>query len=291
MVTNRPNHLIESWLEEIVADLIAIDLIGPAYLYAFVTFALYMCRSPLRRPSSRYPSPNARFSYLVQRLSNNGKIPATREKGLSELESLWGLRLMAEHRDQTADHNTIEAYYKELQTTPPGIAELDSEVAKIASEIVQQPIYQDLFAVGPFGGDDIEKSKVLTKQLYDGVLIATSRAAQREEPWLTDEVKKNYLTSRLELKETVNSITHILAASAPCKWGWLGQVQKSPVPHWMCADKLFSVFAEPAQFSGDCLWQLWRPISNLDALVSNSIEAVSIAHFYRDGDEGERGKG
>jgi hypothetical protein len=284
-----PSALVaKDWLEEIIADLVAVDLVGPAYIYAFATFALFMCRPPLMRPSKRYPSPNARFSYLFDRMSKNGGAEATREGGLEELRSLWDLRLILENGNPTTQGKTIESYYKELKLEADKIAEFDLQVGKTAEKIVQASAYQNVFNGNRFNGDDILICRALTEKLYEGVLIAT-RGQQLSDTWSVEQVRQDYVHARQLLKEDVNRVAHIMAASAPCRWGWCGQGQKKPVPHLIFANALFLTFTKQT-FSPSLLWELWQPINNLDELVSNSIEAVSIARFYGNGEskDGQR---
>ena len=286
--TSPPNLVAKDWLEEIIADLIAVDLVGPAYLYAFATFALYTCRPPLMRPSQRYPSPNARFKYLFSRLSRNGGIEATREGGLSELNQLWGLRLELENGNQSIQGNTIEKYYTELKLAPEEIADFDLQVDKAAEKVLRSTSYQEIFNGGRFAEPDIVVCRALTEKLYDGVLIAT-RSNPLKDRWTVDQVQQEYLSARQLLKEDVNRVAHIMAASAPIRWAWCGPERRAPVPHLIFSDRLFAAFAEQT-FSQNLLWELWRPINNLDEMVSNSIEAVSIARFYGDG-EAHNGQG
>lgn len=279
--------IMGDWLDEIIADLIAIDIGGPAYLYAFATFALYMTCSPIRRPSNRYPSPEVRFKYLFERLSQNVGAELTKEGNLTELSQLWDLRLESENSNPTDQTNTIEAYRKELGVIPPEIYQFTSRVETIALKIVQLPQYQNAIE-HRFMGPDLAISRELTEKLYEGVLIATRRVpGLGGDTWTVEKVRNDYSRARDTLKEQVNQVTHIMAASAPCRWGWQGNTRRAEVKHLQFADALFKRFAEPSEFSPELVWMLWRTINNLDELVSNSIEVILLARFY--GEEGEKG--
>jgi hypothetical protein len=179
---------------------------------------------------------------LFDRVAHNGAVEATRESGLFEMKRLWDLRLELENGNQSIQANTIEAYYAELQLIPEKIAAFDLQVSKAAEKILQAKIYQELFNGRRFGESDIGLCRSLTERLYEGVLIATR--SNRVSGWSVDRVRKEYVPARELPKEEVNRVAHIMAAAAPCRWGWHGQEREKSVPHFVFADQLFATFAE-----------------------------------------------
>jgi hypothetical protein len=275
----KESLLVCDWLEEIIADLVAVDFVGPAYLYAFATFALYMSCPPIRRPSKRYPSPNARFNYLFERLAQNGEEEAIHEGLLVELKELWELRLASEHKDPSRHDDTIDAYRAELDVGPREIEQFDQTVAQMAKDILALPQYQTAIK-RRFRADDFVTARRMTTRLHDGLLVATRRACLRPKEWSVETVRNQYIDARSELQEQISEVTHILAASAPCRWGWDGKSKRSRAAHLQFAEDLFLPFATSASFARSTLSELWPGLNTLDELVSNSVEAVLLARFY-----------
>jgi hypothetical protein len=256
--------LIEDWLDEILADLLAVDMIGPAYLYSFAAFALFMRHQPLRMPSKRYPSPSIRFEYLFQRLSQNGAEEAQKDAGLARLHDLWKTRLRAEHRDPNRTTDTIDAYRQSLNVPNGREDNVDTLAAEIAKEVVTLPSYQDAVK-HRFVERDFALSRQLTEKLCLDLPIATRRTSANESAWSIKKIQESYQDARNSLAEEINAVRHILASAAPCR----SDFDKELVTE-------FSKAHDPRV----AVRTLWPSVNKLDQLVSTSIEAVSIARFY-----------
>jgi hypothetical protein len=74
---------VESWVRELIADFIAIRMVGPAYLFSFSQLAAH---GEIRQPSLTHPAPIYRISLMLEELQEMGYLEdAAGNKGIRPL--------------------------------------------------------------------------------------------------------------------------------------------------------------------------------------------------------------
>ncbi|KAF0144541.1 MAG: hypothetical protein FD156_1716 [Nitrospirae bacterium] len=68
----KQKEVLYNWAREISADLIALKFLGPAYLYALISFASVFINNNLNEPSEIHPSPTFRVFFLLEKLKDMG---------------------------------------------------------------------------------------------------------------------------------------------------------------------------------------------------------------------------
>jgi hypothetical protein len=86
---------VQSWLRELIADLIAVHAVGPSYLYAFLELLAH--GGAESSPSSSHPSPVYRLTLLLEELDHLGYLSADSQNKdfLRELKSKVEIEIKA----------------------------------------------------------------------------------------------------------------------------------------------------------------------------------------------------
>jgi hypothetical protein len=293
-------HLL-TWRDEIIADLIAVDLGGPAYYYAFALFSIFWCQEPLRAPSSKYPPPNTRYRYIKNRVLTNCASTGGDEHFMFA-DSLWTDRLMLDNLDRglrEKQHDNLgyvaESRGSLTQSTWPS----DQAVLQLAEEITGLETYQG--ASGKQFNDDAYRNSLdLYKQLCASRVVASSRIAsldeaaerfgsrsqgtaisssRRRESLSLDAIRDKFGGALELLRETPNDPQHIVLA------GVLRHVDsmRHPKGSRALAQLFHSGWPEKDHLESrdDLEFRL------IDGLVGKSILGSNVAAYYGAADRGD----
>lgn len=114
------NEVLEKWIREIIADILAIHAIGPASYFAFSDFLAYMGAS--NAPSRSHPAPAFRLQLMLEELKGMGYMSSPSKVGHVLSESLPCVEADAKSADYKDETKVIqETIQKRLVALLAGI--------------------------------------------------------------------------------------------------------------------------------------------------------------------------
>jgi hypothetical protein len=265
------NQLREHWVPEIVADLIATDMLGIGYYVSFVTFATYWVQKSVWIPEATHPPVEARRHYIFQRLDGLRKITADFEKMLNHD---YNVRLTLDNaegavRDELYD--VIAPKSREKSSLKNSDPDWVKELEGLAKEISELDEYKAIFS-SPGGPSDINPIKKQVETLHKGWLIAGKRektVLKTEWPEAELGTPEMLKEAKLQLIECANDVRDIMISALLNK---------------LLSDNNFLI-----QFCNNeekkpirtQLIDLWPYIHNHDVIITKSIEGSEIVRFYQ----------
>lgn len=275
--SKKHQAVLREWIHEIVADLIATDLLGHSYASAFVTFAAYWTPTAIRKPGRMHPSPKTRAEYIFRRLRSN--FPKLDEVLLTQLRTELDGRLELDHRDDRLRHELFET----VATVPGDDLHMpDDELEALIEEIVRLPAFTSIRPI-PMSETDVETIRSLAERLERNEVVAARRRDTRFKSFRSDaKVAADFEVARDQLAEVPNKITHIIGAAMLRKLSYATPGKRyepsRPVPY---QHAVLQKFCEHPGPSARRLSDLQRYVDNFDLLVTKSIEGTSIVSFYQ----------
>ena len=270
-------RVLREWAHEIVADLLAVEILGPAFFGAFVTFAAYWIPYPVRRGSERHPPPNLRVDYLQRRLTSNS--PGFADILLAQLEAEFTGRLELDQADQEIRSALYDLASGTQHFPEPGLVyDFVAAILELAEFKRLQP--------NAFSQADVEVVTRLAKRLQRGELIASRRRRGVKESFDTEEEVEGRFSEALDqLEEAPNTVTEILNAAFARKLGYASRERERyaaacETPVGYHAGLLAMFCADLGEPVNKRLVEMRREVSTLDEVVAKSIEATSILSFY-----------
>lgn len=166
------NPKILNWTKELVCDLIALHVFGPAYYFAFVESVLFFYCGPVRGATETHPAPWDRcefmFHTLVDNVETNSIDPKDREMW-KEVRFWWSL-LAAKINVQ----GRAEGFMSIMETLQPDrhtFNQIASVVGGLKHELVAQ--------LPAFTKSEYLLAADLVASLRNGNIVASSRPADR----------------------------------------------------------------------------------------------------------------
>lgn len=270
------------WVPEIVADLVATDLLGVGYYANFVAFATYWTIESVRISTVTHPPVEARRQYICQRLRNLGNLSKDFE---DELDKDYNMRFTLDNQDISVWHNIL--YSLQAPQSKTSGFDWEKELEEMAQEIVALEEYQALVSV-PGGSGDIDSLQQQAEQLDRGWLI-TSKPVQFERKSVED-ICVSLKEDKQKLVQPVNDVRDIITAASLAKLRRRTIGLTSPTDMSRSADRfkddLLHGFCKELDTSASSpmrkrLIGLWEDIHRFDVAVTKSIEGVEIVRFYR----------
>jgi hypothetical protein len=270
----------KDWLPEIIADLIALDYIGPSYLLSLITFSTFWYARALNHIVISHPPLTMRANYLVHRLRKRSLTHFTdlfdtlsRERQLPWFYRLEG---QARYSEQVSKWEELVGMVgRGRDTHDPARARYLNDVA---DAIVALPEY--MAAVPhPFGATDYEITERLNYYLSINQVVATQRELPRQVS--LPQVRENYVAQLALVEEVPSRTSHIVAAGVFAALGFHADMRKS-VNRYQCGRYPMALalraYFERLRANGE-EHRLMLP--NVDKIVARSMEAASIVTFYR----------
>ncbi len=272
---------LEAWGEEIVADLLATDILGPAYFGAFATFASYWIKS-LRKGSEFHPSPTIRMKYIYGRLLEGYR--RLRDVMLVQLHSEFEARLNLDYRDDDIRNE----WFDETQSKSGKMTSYpaDGLVEDFVDQILALDTYQAIGARA-LAESEVDIVQDLAIRIRKGELIASRRSPSAHIPPLKTEadVRANYAQALDQLTEVPNDVRLILNAAFIRKLSYAPSGKRLPAEDVELIGYyggLLEQFADGHDAIDHKLFEMREAISDLDAIVSKSIQATEIVGFFRE---------
>lgn len=253
------------WIGEIVADLIATDILGPAYFLALSSFAAHWYRFPLIKATDEHPSCDTRLRYILRRLQQTSM---KNSEIVDALKSKWDARMEVDLHLHAGDFHDKAELRSQL---PP-----EQKIQELADQIVKTTAYSEMFgAPRQFNGGAIWP---LERRIARGELIATRRVSQ-------SAGDNTAYKEGSALKEVTNDVSEIVSAAI------FFQNSCSAIPRrlWDSDDNTDldhegAVIEAFCSADGGSIGRKLEQVSNIiarhDASVTKSIEARAIAKFY-----------
>jgi len=271
------NHLRDDYVPEIVADLIATDLLGVGYYASFLVFATYWSRKSAHACHLTHPPVEARRQYISQRLRDLKKLSDTFE---DELNRDYDMRRALDTQDPTVRGDTQDGRQSPLSATS-GV-NWERELKEVARDILALPEYEALIS-SPGGSADTESLRQQAEELARGWLV-TSKPVQRESPSV-EEVQKHIEQYKRKLVQPLNDVRDIITAASLAKLR-IGSTRRSIPPAGATVDPfeddlLHRFCRSPHTSTRKRLIALWEDIHRFDVAVTMSIEGAQVVRFYR----------
>lgn len=260
----------EYWLGEFTADIIALEVLGPAYFNGFINYVLTQERGSLRRDTIKHPS-------------------AIRRVRLMD-------RLLKKKKTVTGDtwHNESSLFYlrvfEERIKTEPKI-EAEPECPKCGQKITlftrQKPLLSDSrmsdlieekissYGLPSFETMLPERIRCLADSLKEGRLISAHHQMDHKEiqKKIQEIPKTSKKTTELLhlLQERENSFVEIINAGWLCRYFYVKNEFPKRLKEKGCIE--------------DRIFKLQEEILFYDILIQKSLEAAFIHKFYREIEE------
>jgi len=264
------NRLSEHWVPEIIADLVATDLLGIGYYTSFVQFATYWAEESVRIPILTHPPVEARRQYIYERLRD---LDAVSEDSRNTLDEEYNVRLTLDNEDISVRHNIFDDRRDRY--------DWETELKKMAKEIVSLEEYQRVLHL-PSDSADIDFLWQLAKQIDRGWVIASKPAEFRKRS--IDEVEAKLKEAKLELTQVGNNVKDIITAASLTRLYSTRRMASSTSTRGVAdaPQSLLRTFVEePNTPIRSRLMHLWSDIHKLDIIITKSIEAAAIMKFYQ----------
>jgi hypothetical protein len=154
------------WAGEIGADIIALELAGPAYLFPLISLAIFFVRQNLRMPQNRHPPPLARIELMIEHLKEMGLDP--------QLNKFKPLRFCLDILDERLN---IDRLKRQLEEDEAQVAE---ENTKQIGKAVFNILRKKNLPIVRFSKHQYSEALLLAKKLSKGQMIASSRPRNAE---------------------------------------------------------------------------------------------------------------
>jgi hypothetical protein len=268
----------EDWLPEIAADLIATDLLGPAYAMSFMASATFMVPNTLRWPEESHPPPTARVEYIRARLrqSDLSHLPAARDPLQMQYENEYDLRTVLDNQD----HKEREALHHRVAVNGAGIGNdsaypEEDEVRAMALRLTKLPSYPTTLSVRK---SSYEKSIELSKALAKGIPIASSRIREPFGKFPSEKsIRDDFSEACDHLRERPHTAAEIMMAAMIRRMSGVDPSTRKTI-----SAELIDHFLSNAHNIRP-LDQCAQEISRFDELVSKSIEDLAVISFFQEG--------
>jgi len=280
VASGRVFGTFRDWIRELCADLIAVRLMGPAYLAAYASFTAFS--ESFRRSSLTHPPQDLRLWMMYSTLTGSGANGMDLNDGLIDYH--WS-RVSDRMRDEASPYGGAGAQAimiedHNVQTRCPrcgSLVNLELPVA-ISVEELRREIWRQLDSLlRPFEGGTLEKSRVLIETLKHLVPIGSSTqeavGALREKviaeraarPEKSDEAERRDAALKLlsMLKEFPSTPAEIINA------GWIYKMEM-----WEDA-KFDAILSGPRAFQ-DKMKDYGREMEIFDALLYRSLATAQI---------------
>lgn len=271
---------MKPWLDEVIADLIATDLVGPAYLISFLSFADFWDLN-LQRPSRSHPPVVARVDYMLERLSKKNGLALSSMPGLRRLmEREHDARLVLDFADDKERHGLFDELERAKYSRLP-YAERD-DVVGLANRIASLESFKSIEAP-PFTISRWGLIEDLAGQLAKGIPISSRRLAEPYRAWSKGETLPDDFHKIIHsLHEVPNSVGDIVSAGTLRRLGLASVAPHAPQKEF--AEQVVSLFCS-SEYSNvnNRLIDVALKVTEFDSLVSKSIETAGVMKFYTKG--------
>ncbi|MHB8104178.1 MAG: hypothetical protein ACYDG5_01370 [Dehalococcoidales bacterium] len=248
----------DNWIPEIVADLIATDLLGVGYYASFVEFATFWAEDSARIPIGMHPPVDARCRYIFNRLSELGEINSTFR---DELEVEYKIRSLLDYQSDMIRPN--------IQDEQANGHVWETELVEISQEIVSLDEYKAILK-NPRNTVNIDFLNDLANQLRKHWLISSQPTNLRQ--LSANEIEADLKQCKQDLVHTENDMRNIVTAAS------LVKREQTRIN----GSKLIYPFIDtPPKKIKSYLIDLWSEIHKLDIIVAKSVEAAEILKFYQ----------
>lgn len=259
-------EILKRWIEEIYCDLFATQILGPAYLASFATFALVVAGGGGGEiATDTHPPDTVRISIIQEVLKkNNIKVPLTEPRlNSADVSSLFYNAL--------EERAKLDRQYIRLSLEQPQLQLKLGEFVDVICEQVDQIISlsQQLTV------KDFTRIDSLAKRLSEGIPIGSY-----QNPPLIKSAKKKFLKGRID-PQKLNEAKSAVQESRVLLWevvnaGWLHKVE-SIYP------KAFTLFFG----SNDTpiekkVTSLGEELEEIDRLLLKSIESSEIQRLMEE---------
>lgn len=270
---------LKEWTHEIVADLLAADYLGPAFIGAFVNFATYWYPRSLREPSFSHPDSNSRVTYLYRHLKSESR--GSFDDVLTTLKADFNVRIGLDQNDITVRNNLYQTLgnARAPDSEFPTREELDEFVDEIATLAEYKAIKPK-----PFDETDASHVKRLATRLAKGELIASYRDSKIliNYPSEKDVQLDKFRAARNQLWERPNSVRHILNAALVRRLSDVGAAGENSNANIGFHGSLLRDFCGSQDAMRKRLIDLRPSVNRLDAVISKSMEGASVMAFYQE---------
>jgi len=272
--------LQRNWMGEIVADLIATDLLGLGYYVSFSNFSSYWSYFVLHKNTEKHPSPDIRNRYILERLKRHDQKPDYAiEKWENQMCWAWNCR-------KELDFQLEKGFFEDLGPGTGREKVPSNDVVKVPPDEVVLELASAIPTLGCYQrirehqhDFDLDMIRGLQTRIGKSEFIGTSRKRSEE---ARPEGEKQFEYDVAQLVEYPNRIVDIVNAAILQRLGIHFLVSVPDIGHGGLRDELLKeLCGDSSRDIKEVMPRLWQSVVHEDAVVLKSIETRAICDFYQ----------
>lgn len=265
-------RILHQWARELGSDLLALKLLGPSYLLAYLNFYSFIFHDPKKsiyafhKDSKNTPSPVKRVEFLRARLQRMDHRFFIKGELLDFYWTLFEMRLELENKKRQYDFKS-----KEKEEEKENEEEIDPQISDQLYEKLQQLVVEEI--EGEFSklqltefhyDNDFTPAKELVKRLSQKELISSKRTYMPTETQVMSDLEKGDLLAACKrLREEPCRPVEIITAA------WLTQLNHE-----------FSIYYESRDVNNVPFDEELGNSEYSSRLVAKSIETARIHRTF-----------
>ena len=258
--------ILQRWAEEIYCDLFATQILGPAYLASFATFALVVAGGGGSEISSEtHPADVVRISIIHEALekSNLKVVLAEPRLDSNDISSLF--------------YNALEERVKlERQFIRPPLEQPQPQfILQDFVDVICEQVEQTISLSQQLTVKDFDRIDSLAKRLSKGILIGSY-----QNPQLMESGKENFSEGRID-PQKLNEAKTAVQESRVLLWeivnaGWLHKIEN-------IYPRAFTLFFDSDDTPLEERVRIWgEELEGIDRLLLKSIESSEIQRLMEE---------